>query len=1140
MLACGTTVAQSDVGDEPFMTSGAGETRLFTGTTPIRLWHQTQGYGQDASFTSIGGRWATDLSDAIGFVDGNFRVDNNSKGGGNIGGGFRWFQDGLLLGDPRILGVSTWYDGQESSINKYFNQVGVSFESLGQYVDLRLNANIPLDELKRSDTSTMTGDLAFSGNSLGIATLTPTDVSLRVVDFEVAARVFDFNLWAYGGGYEMDGQGVSAMGRKGGMRGYLTNDLVLSVGVTDDDVFGTNTVVQMIWTPGRTGAGPTWWMHELPDRMREQVYRNQYIALHRIQTEGAIALNNANGSALRIVHVDSNAAAGGDGTAEHPLNNLNAVQGNSQAGDIVLAHANSNFQDQTATIQDQQRFLGEGGGITHTVNTQQMGVVTLTETFAGALNAATPVIDNTGSAINAVTLAATTVNQTGFTPIEVSNFDIIGGTHGIASGANGVGATNINNIDITNTTGTGIQLAAMVEQVSGSSQQLRFQPTISAVSFTSTGGDILLDSNPTNQATGFTTTEAINISNVTSNDTDGVSIDLQNTRRTATLTNINYDGGTTGLGGLRVQNGLSAANVIVNGTNTFAGGTTANADTQGFAINLVNTASTQTITGTTITETGGDSVIVNGGAANMNFTGRIDKTTGPAAGSAVSVLGGHTGTLVFNELNSGQGVINQTVGDGLQFTNADGAYTFNDKVTLNGGDAGIDVLAGSSGTFNFADTANVITSPSGEAVKIDASSAIFTYSGAITANNANAVAITNNTGGSATFNSTIDSTHGILVDSNSGGSSRFSQQVTLTGTDDGVKITNNTGGSTQFDNIDITKTGAGAGFVATSAAAGHTVTVAGNGNVISTQTGVALNLSNIAAGADGINFQSVSSDGAVNGIIINNVTGGAVNIGAGQTTSGAGGSILNSSGTAVSVTNAAIVTFNRLVVDNTAAGFDGIVINLTNGTTSAVSVLDSEIHDGNRGIVYTRSGTASGTSRLTVTGNTVDTSTAEGLALNVNGSGTANITINSNTVVNTSGTSALTFNTSGGSAKSVNLLVDGNTLTNTSTSATANFVTNGAGTLNATVTDNALTNNDATTGRAFAMESASASSIINLNLDQNTAVTGNATPEYLLRETAGDFNVQDLTTVDSRNTGDVEFDPNQAAFDDIPGPVTTP
>src|SRR4029079_18248108 len=122
--------------------------------------------------------------------------------------------------------------------------------------------------------------------------------------------------------------------------------------------------------------------------------------------------------------------------------------------------------------------------------------------------------------------------------------------------------------------------------------------------------------------------------------------------------------------------------------------------------------------------------------------------------------------------------------------------------------------AGSSGTFNFADSGNAITSPTGEAVDIEGSNAIFTYSGAITSNNADAVKIATNTGGSVTFNSTIDSTHGILINANTGGSCAFAQRVSLTGTANGVQITNTTGGSAQFSDIDITKTGAGTGFVA--------------------------------------------------------------------------------------------------------------------------------------------------------------------------------------------------------------------------------------------------------------------------------------------------------------------------------------
>ena len=110
-------------------------------------------------------------------------------------------------------------------------------------------------------------------------------MSLRVVDFEIAPRLFNLNAWAYAGGYQMDGDGISEFGEKGGVRGYLTNDLVLDVGVTDDDQFGTNTVVQVIWTPGRTTADSSSWSHNIDDRMREQVYRNAYVAVD--QTAGS-------------------------------------------------------------------------------------------------------------------------------------------------------------------------------------------------------------------------------------------------------------------------------------------------------------------------------------------------------------------------------------------------------------------------------------------------------------------------------------------------------------------------------------------------------------------------------------------------------------------------------------------------------------------------------------------------------------------------------------------------------------------------------------------------------------------------------------------------------------------------------------
>ena len=60
----------------------------------------------------------------------------------------------------------------------------------------------------------------------------------------------------------------------------------------------------------------------------------------------------------------------------------------------------------------------------------------------------------------------------------------------------------------------------------------------------------------------------------------------------------------------------------------------------------------------------------------------------------VNVTGNHnTGTLTFQT-----GTLSATNGTGLQFNNADGTYTFNGTNTLNGGDAGIDIVNGSDGT----------------------------------------------------------------------------------------------------------------------------------------------------------------------------------------------------------------------------------------------------------------------------------------------------------------------------------------------------------------------------------------------------------------------------------------------------------
>jgi hypothetical protein len=861
--------------DEPFTSVVDGQSYL--GNAPLRLWHRTRGYGEQSGETAFGTHWAAPFGENIGFIDGQFRLaDDDTDYSMNAGAGFRWRADDFLTGYPRIFGFSFWYDGEDTENDNYFNQLGVSFERLGPRVDLRLNANIPLEDEKQGDDVTLTGATTYTGNDLAQATLVGTDIPLRVVDFEVAPRVFNFNAWVYGGGYQMDGDGISEFGWKGGARGYITNDLALDVGVTDDEEFGTNTVVQIIWTPGRTTPTASSWTHTIDDRMREQVFRNAYVATAQRLTPGAEVITNENGQRFDSVHVASNAAPGGDGTFERPYDELTDINPNTNPGAIILVHANSSFNGQSATVQDSQRLLGEGNNVQHTVLTAQLGTVNLPPSFAGALGAAKPIINNAGGA-GAIILAAANTDVDAVDPIEVSNFTINGGLSGVVS-PTGVGQANINHMSISNTTSHGINLTPLTETLTNNTMRQRFQTLLDDNTFTGVGGDDILLTSAT-PAVGTAILESSTISDTTSTGGNGYGVHLVNNQRTYNISNYTWDGDATGDGAIRSEGGVAGSNVVGSNITVREG----QAGT-GSAISLINSAATHTFTSTTVTDTGGASIVADGGLANMTFTGRITQANDQ---SVVSVLNGHDGTLTFNESTANQGVIEATNGNGLQFANADGSYIFNHKVTLNGGDAGIDVLAGndavngSQGVFTFAnaDIDFNNSTAAAAAVAIDASTVqAFTISGDIDVTGGRPVAITNNKGGSMTFNATIDGMdEQIFVDGNSGGTTLFSGQVTMnTAANAAVVISDNTGGSTRFNNLDITTT-TGNAYTAINSAA-HTIEVAGADNTITTAGGLALHLDTVAIGAQNLNFRQVNATGGANGIVIEDTNGAGADI----------------------------------------------------------------------------------------------------------------------------------------------------------------------------------------------------------------------------------------------------------------------
>ncbi|MCX7427887.1 MAG: hypothetical protein NTW96_19945 [Planctomycetia bacterium] len=788
----------------PFTETGYGVVGI--GATNLQMSYSSPRYGQDNGQFGVGlqNRRLVDGGALLFDVQYDLDFGDNRSMGVNAGGGFRWMVPGLLSGAPRILGVTGWYDGRNTRLKNYFNQVGLSLESLGEQWDFRVNANIIAGKDRQEGDAIPTGDIGYQGFYLSQMTLVPVDQAASVIDFEAAFRVRNRNVWLFAGPYSVHTPGNTDAGFKAGARGYVGDDLQLQLAVTNDDFFGTDVTFGMIWFPGRTklhGRGAC----GLENRLREPVLRNDYIAIKRQTTQGAIPLTDTNGDLIRVVHVDSTAAAPGNGSYESPFASLNNVYAGSQAKDIVLVHSGSEFDGESVELRDFQRLLGEGGNETHSVSTSKFGLVDLPETSPGALAGAIPIIHDAPGA--AVTLAAGSISHDAATDVssnEVSNLSIDGGARGIVSPTVGTATASISLVNIANTTGHGIELTPFVETITDTSvKQVRFSPTIGEVTFNNVGGDDIHLDATTSEPSSTTVTESIRITEASSVDGNGRGINIINNKSAATIADYTFDGGTTATGALRFSGSQAGATV----SNASIGGGA------GVGIDIVDDSKgTFTFTSTTVEDTGGAAFNLNGGTAAVTFTGKI---TQGANAAAVAVTGHKTGTVTFNEATTDEGVIEATNGTGLRFDDADGVYTFNHAVDLAGGDAGIDIVNDSAGLFTFKKT--TITSPTGAAFNLNSGTATVTFTGNITqANNAAAVAIGGeHKTGTVTFNEAttdegvITATNGTgLQFDNADGTYKFNHAVVLSNTvvggDAGIDITNDSGGTFTFAKTTIT------------------------------------------------------------------------------------------------------------------------------------------------------------------------------------------------------------------------------------------------------------------------------------------------------------------------------------------------
>lgn len=796
---------------------------------------------------------------------------------------------------------------------------------------------------------------------------------------------------------------------------------------------------------------------------------------------GKVALNVAG----MIWFVDANAGspctsrAAGCGRLTTPYSTLAAFNGenngtgnNPAAGDAIFLYESAGTYAGPVTLLGQQKLIGQDAG----ASLATLAGITLASgsdplpamnpagnpvTIGGGTGGVVLGADNLLRGFNITTSGGAALSGTGFGTPTIAEVSIAATAGPALSLNNGTLNSTFPSVTSTNSTGRGISLTA----VSGT-------PTFTAGSISGSAQTALFVSGGN---VGFTWPGSIGQSSVTPllavsgghsgtltfsgaltstggpgmqfNDADGV----YNLNGTASLSGdsaavdiTNGSGGTFNFNnGTQITNAAGAANSafyvygsaptlvsyagsitksgtsvgrlvelgeMTGGTVTFTGTSTLNSTSSaGTGISFSNVAATVGFNGTT-TLNGGDAGIdilaassgtftfgantlvqnptgtafnVNASAPAVTFNGSLIRTANNAL--LVDLTTVAAGKTILFDPAAGTDSLYATIGDGIQLSNVDGAVDFNGRVRLAGGNAGVDIINGSSGNIDF-DLATLVN-PTGDALRISNSSgsdqaADVSFAGSISTNAGRPVLVEDVGSGTVAVSASINATgQGLLVQNNSGGTVTFSNatQVLNTAGNAAVTLANNTGATLDFTggSLAIT-TAAGAGFAASG---GGTVNVTGSSNVVSSGTGTAVRFDNTAIGTNGVTFRSVSvTSGATNGIFLRGTgnSGGQFHV-TGTGTAGSGGTIASTTGAdgatggnGVYLENANNVRLRRMQLNDHAnhavygttvsnVTLDSVVINGTNGTSLSGTFNEGSVHfETLSGAVMIRQSTISG------------------------------------------------------------------------------------------------------------------------------------------------------------------------------------
>lgn len=369
--------------------------------------------GVDNGDTNIHALWPLffDPHGTVLFADTRAIITDNAEGGVNLGVAYRHYSAAL----NRIFGLNAYWDYDAGHHNEY-QQVGIGFESLGKWVDFRINGYIPYGDQSQILSDTILLNPQFGGNLILLQRQRLVESAFTGFDTEIGGPLpllGKYGVSGYLGAYYWQSdEDEDTAGVRVRFNTQITEDWSIGVAVSDDRLFDTNVWMNVALT--LPDGKPTRWFRQRPVRERllsrpERQYRVTTRVSERI--DDVPAINPVDNLPIQVVHFDASAGPGGDGTFENPFATFDEyddlAQGTREDFDILLV--DSGTYTDGVRLFDNQRLLSTA--FQHRFTTT-LGAFDLPGFMTGASR---PVLMNLdAAAADAVVIAASNNEVRGF------------------------------------------------------------------------------------------------------------------------------------------------------------------------------------------------------------------------------------------------------------------------------------------------------------------------------------------------------------------------------------------------------------------------------------------------------------------------------------------------------------------------------------------------------------------------------------------------------------------------------------------------------------------------------------------------------------------------------------------------------